>query len=56
MTEPYILCDDCFRRLGKREEKTCTHGVYEATCSECGATRVARQKPYWHCLGDKPKE
>lgn len=36
-----ILCPACFDKLGKPEEKTCTHGSgIGVVCTECGAKRV----------------
>ena len=49
-----ILCPACFDKLGKPEEKTCTHGSgIGVVCTECGAKRVGEwgRPPYFHCLG-----
>jgi len=48
-----ILCDECFRKLGPHEEKTCTHGLMVgATCVDCGKVRKDwHEKPAFHCLG-----
>jgi hypothetical protein len=37
----YMVCDEC---IGRREEKSCTHGVHGGRCSECG-----QQVDLLHC-------
>lgn len=43
----HTLCDACFAKLERQEEKTCAHGYCGGTCVRCGATQSAPL----HCLG-----
>lgn len=48
---PYVICPECMAKHPSQEEKSCSHGCFNATCAQCGRVRVGDEKPYWHCLG-----
>lgn len=47
-----ILCPTCVRLVHPNgwEEKSCTHGCFEATCTRCGKNR-APEDAFWSCFG-----
>ena len=45
-----ILCPPCYFRIGG-EEKCCTHGCGQVTCTECGAVRDPEHAEPWSCTG-----
>jgi hypothetical protein len=52
----YLLCDACFRKLPKQEEKSCAHGLFGGRCEHCGKCANSSSgtlNPPMHCLGTK---
>ena len=31
-----LLCDACFKKLGKKEAYSCSHGYFGGVCANCG--------------------